>query len=144
MITSMAQADREMAELFRQAWEVEANLPAVYPNSNAGVPKAETWAHWGISYTGGGQRSFGPKGRRKFEKTGSVVITVFSPLGKGSSFGRDKAAIALEAYEGKSTPGGVVFRDCRIETEGEGSVDGSNSAWWATVVLAEFNYFYLR
>jgi len=144
MITTMDQADAEMVELFRQAWVVDAGLPAVYPNSNAGVPKADTWAHWGINYSGGRQTSFGPKGRRKFIKEGSIIITVFSPLGAGSNVGRQKAAIALGAYEGKSTPGGVAFLNCRIETEGEGTVDGSNRAWWATAVVAEFNYYYLR
>lgn len=144
MIVDMVQADSEMVELFRQAWQVTAGLPAIYPNSNAGIPKAETWAHWGIQYTEGGQRSFGPIGRRKFAKLGSVVITVFTPLGAGSNAGREKAQIALEAYEGQKTPGGVSFANCRIESEGEGSVDGGGRTWWATAVVAEFNYTYLR
>lgn len=144
MIETMSQADDEMVELFRQTWQVAAGLPAVYPNTNAGIPKAATWAHWGISYTGGGQLTFGAPGRRKFYQEGAILITVFSPLGVGSRAGREKAAIALSAYEGKRTPGGVVFANCHIETEGEGTVDGNNGVWWATAVVAEFNYEYLR
>lgn len=145
MILTMTQADEEMAALFRQAWEVTAGYPCLWPNSKAaGIDKEKIWAHWSVTYTGGRQLSFGPVGRRKFEKTGSVVIVVFTPYGKGQSNARGIAEIALGAYEGKRTPGGVVFRDVRIDTEGQGQTETGSTGWWATAVVAPFNYETLR
>ena len=145
MIVDAAQADREMAGLFRDVWEVGAGYACQWPNAAAlPINSLAVWAHWSQQYTGGGQRSFGPVGRRKFAKDGAVIIVCFTPLAKGSTLGRQIAQIALGAYEGKKTSGGVTFRNVRIESEGQGQSDGTDRAWWATAVVAEFNYEYLR
>ena len=145
MIANAAQADREMAGLFRDAWEVGAGYVCQWPNAAAvDINSLDTWAHWSQQYTTGRQGSFGPVGRRKFIKEGAVIIVCFTPLAKGSTVGRTIAQVALGAYEGRRTSGGVTFRNVRIESEGQGQADGTDRAWWATAVVAEFNYEYLR
>lgn len=145
MITSMSQADEEMAELFRQAWEVSAGYVCEWPNHKERDHTAdETWARWNIDYVGGGQETMAPKTKRKFSKNGLIYINVFTPLGKGLELARDASEIAVAAYEGEKTPGDVWFRNVRIESEGHGHGSGKNKSWWTTLVVAEFTYEYLR
>jgi len=145
MITTMSQADKEMAELFRQAWEVTAGNTCDWPNMK--VPdhaEDETWARWALDYVFGDQVTMGKTGGRKFQKQGLIYITVYTPLGLGLENARDASQIALFAYEGKRTPGDVWFRRVRIESEGHGQGTGRNKSWWTTLVVAEFTYEHLR
>lgn len=146
MITNMSDADKEMAELFRQAWEVTAGYTCDWPNMK--VPEHEEdeiWARWALDYVAGRQSSLvTPDRTRKFTKTGLIYMTVFSPLGAGLASARDASQVALFAYEGKRTPSDVWFRNVRIDSEGHGRGSGMNKSWWTTVVVAEFIYEHLR
>jgi hypothetical protein len=145
MISDMAQADAEMAELFRQAWEVTGGYKTDWPNAKTEDHAGdEIWARWALDYVAGGQRSMGGGGNRKFAKMGLIYMTVFSPLGFGLGNARAASQIALSAYEGKRTPNDVWFRNVRIDSEGHGQGTGRNKSWWTTVVIAEFTYDYLR
>lgn len=145
MIETMDQADAEMASLFRQAWEVNAGYACDWPNGKS-VDHAEdsTWARWAIDYVGGRQRTFNKPGSRKFEKTGLIYVTVYSPLGAGLEDARKASEIAVATYEGKRTSGDVWFRNVRIESEGHGHGGGRDKSWWTTLVVAEFVYEHLR
>lgn len=145
MITNLSDADEEMAELFRQAWEVEAGYKCDWPNhKSADHQEDETWARWALDYVAGDQTSFGKTGQRKFEKVGLIYIDVFTPLGMGLKNARDAAQVALFAYEGKRTPSDVWFRNVRIDSEGHGRGGGREKSWWTTTVVAEFIYEHLR
>jgi hypothetical protein len=145
MITDMSQADKEMAELFRQAWEVTAGKKCDWPNMKSDKhAEDETWARWALDYVAGRQVTMGKTGGRKFSKQGLVYITVYTPLGGGLANARDASQIALFAYEGQKTPGDVWFRNVRIESEGHGQGTGKNKSWWTTLVVAEFTYEHLR
>lgn len=141
----MAEADKEMAELFRQPWEVTAGYKTDWPNTKTPDHlETETWARWALDYVGGRQSSMGGTDGRKFTKMGLIYVTVFTPLGAGLADARAASQIAVSAYEGKRTPNDVWFRNVRIESEGHGQGTGRNKSWWTTLVVAEFIYDYLR
>ena len=145
MITTMAQADKEMAALFRQAWEVIAGHSCDWPNMKSDEhSETDTWARWALDYVAGDQVAFGSTGSRKFNKQGLIYITVYTPLGAGLADAREASEVAIKAYEGKRTPGDVWFRRVRIESEGHGQGTGRNKSWWTTLVVAEFIYEHLR
>lgn len=145
MITSMSQADKEMAALFRQAWEVEAGNKCDWPNLKSDDHgEADTWARWALDYAYGDQSTLGKAGERKFSKQGLIYVTIYTPLGKGLADARDASEIAIKAYEGKRTPSDVWFRRVRIDSEGHGQGTGRNKSWWTTLVVAEFTYEHLR
>lgn len=145
MITSMSQADKEMAELFRQSWEVTAGYKCDWPNTKApDHEEDEVWARWALDYVGGRQLTMAKIGQRKFDRAGLIYVTVYSPLGGGLASARDASEIAINTYEGKRTPGDVWFRNVRIDSEGHGRGGGGNKSWWTTVVVAEFTYEQLR
>ncbi|SRR6266511_3723214 len=145
MITSLAQADDEMAQLFRIPWEVTASYVCEWPNhKEASHEEDEIWARWNLDYVAGNQVTMGGANRRKFTKMGLIYINVYSPLGGGLAQARDASQIALFAYEGQRTPNDVWFRNVRIESEGHGRGSGKNKSWWTTLVVAEFIYEHLR
>lgn len=145
MIKDMAEADKEMAELFRQKWVVQNQYPCDWPNHKSGeYEEDETWARWSLDYAAGGQSSLSGVGKRKFYKSGLIYVFVFTPLGTGLAKAREDAQIAIDSYEGKRTPGDVWFRNVRIDSEGHGKGGGGNKSWWTTTVVAEFTYDYLR
>lgn len=145
MIKDIAEADEQMAELFRQEWVVKKGYACDWPNMRAGnYDEEQTWARWAVDYVDGRQVTLAaPKGR-KFSKSGLIYVVVFSPLGYGLKKAREDAQVAIDAYEGKRTPGDVWFRNVRIESEGHGRGGGGNKSWWTTTVVAEFTYEYLR
>ena len=141
----MAQADKEMAELFRVAWEETAGYKCDWPNhKSAEHGEEDTWARWALDYFDGRQTTMGKKTERKFMREGLIYITVYSPLGVGLANAREAAEIAINAYEGERTPGDVWFRDVRIESEGHGQGSGKGKSWWTTLVVARFTYEQLR
>lgn len=145
MITNMSDADKEMAELFRQAWEVTAGYTTDWPNTKTvDHDEKDTWARWTLDYISGRQASLGGTTSRKFDKRGLIYVSVFTPLGDGLANARDASQVALFAYEGKRTPSDVWFRNVRIESEGHGQGTGRNKSWWTTLVVAEFIYEHLR
>jgi hypothetical protein len=145
MITSLSEADKQMADLFRQAWEVNKGYMCDWPNQKSGEhAEDDIWARWNLDYVGGGQLTMAKKGQRKFTKQGLIYINVFTPLGGGLAQARDASEVAVFAYEGERTPGDVWFRNVRIESEGHGHGSGKNKSWWTTLVVANFTYDYLR
>lgn len=145
MITSMTQADKEMAELFRVAWVVGKGWDCEWPNQKEQDHSAsDTWARWNLDYVGGNQTTLAGAGKRKFAKQGLIYINVYTPLGKGLASARGPSEVAIAAYEGKRTPNDVWFRNVRIESEGHGHGGGREKSWWTTLVVAEFTYEHLR
>lgn len=145
MISNMAQADKEMADLFRKKWETENSLICDWPNRKvAEHGQDDTWARWSLDYAFSEQSSFGPKGHRKVYKEGIIYINVFTPLGAGLSNARKFAQIAVDAYELQRTPNDVWFRSVQIASEGRGRGSGRDKSWWTTLVTARFQYEYLR
>lgn len=148
-------ASEEIKALFWQYWT--ANAPAVnggevplvvWENAQEGEepPKHRPWARVTVQHAGGGQHSLGETGARRFERTGIASVQVFTPLGKGVTLGHRLTKIALDAFEGKSTPGGVWFRDCRVREVGRTELlDGHKALkvldpWDQTNVVCPFTY----
>ena len=59
---------------------------------------------------------------------------MFVPVGDGLSGARVLGKVVVDAYQGKSTPGGAWFRNVRLQEVGP---DGN---WSQVNVVAEFTY----
>jgi hypothetical protein len=136
-------AKDEMFAALKTLWDAET--PAVYGGAIPtifwdGVPPAQpvataSWAFVTLRHVAGSQVSLSdPAGLRRFEKNGIITVSVFSPLIKGLALGEKLAEIAKKSFEGKSTPGGVWFKNVRIVEV------GPDGPWFMWNVLAEFRY----
>lgn len=93
------------------------------------------WARVAIRHNSGGQKSLAnDRGKKRFTRTGFVVIQLFTNPNDGLVSNDEITAILLSAYEGKTTSGGVFFRNVRSQEVGQ---DG---AWYQTNVFADFEY----
>ena len=119
------EAKDEVLDLFKAHWDAAALVIAlaptvVYDNEEAGT-LTPPWARVSVLMgDGGGQRTLSEPGRRTFERLGVAVVQVFGVKAKGVTTPLRLAKIALDAFEGEKTPGGVWFRNARIVTVGPG------------------------
>lgn len=146
---SIATAVQEMEARFRAAWGNTG--PCDYPNQGFVIPAALSvvWARWRCQHLTGGQGSLSnAQGKRRFNRNGTLFIQVFTPLNASELAAYNTAEIVVGAYEGKTTPSGVWFRNVRIQEINNGvqtgSSDGSNTAWNQKNVLADFLYDQIR
>ena len=98
-------------------------------------PSQEAWVQFVIRHASGRQTSLGGAGSRNFEREGTAIAAIFTPVGKGLSESYDLAKTIADAYEGVTSPNGVWFRNVRIQEIGR---DGE---FHQTQVLIEFEYY---
>lgn len=139
MILNPTQARDEMLTLFRTAWLADAATaaaPIVYwdKSEDEQLPDPNTtpiWCRATIQHAGGGNDSIGNK---IFFRTGTATIQIFTVYGSGLTNNDLAVKVALDAFQGKSTSGGVWFRNVFANEIGQ---DGM---WFQTNVLASFEY----
>lgn len=75
-------------------------------------------------------------GTRRFTRYGIVLIQVHVPIGIRNPLttARKLGKIALDVFEGRSSPGGIWFRNCRLN-----EIDPTDG-WQPVNVVAEFSY----
>lgn len=157
-----SQALDEIAAMLNTAWLANAQAAADMASvplltwSNVALDTrldmASPWARADIRLTGGEQATLGAVGQRRFERTGLLTVQVFIPLGEGVTRGTQLANVALNAFEGKASPGGVWFRQCGIRYVGRNETVGSPDRpdrskpdpWDQTQFLCEFNFQELK
>lgn len=131
---SPEQAYDELLSMFKTGWEVTghaAHFEGLDLEKSVGQdPYARVW----IRHSGGGQVSMGGVGNRMFERRGSIQIEIASPTGNGLSESYQLAKVAADVFEGKSSPGGIWFRNVRWRERGESG--GFNHV----LVTADFIY----
>lgn len=134
-----------MYQMFREEWAansgdiVGGSAPEViYHGVSVDTPPALTlpYARASVKHFTGGQGSLGEVGNRLFNRTGAVFVQVFVPTGIGNylTIALRLGRIALAAFEGRSSPGGIWFRSCRL-TE-----IGPSDGRYQVNVTAEFTY----
>lgn len=138
----MAIAVREMEARFRAAWSPRK---ADYPNQDFTLPPiTDVWARWRCQHATGNQGSLANViGRRKWARGGSIIVQVFTPLNSSELSAYDTAEIVVGAYEGKTTPSGVWFRNVRVQETNKdigGGIAADVSGWIQRNVIADFLY----
>ncbi len=98
------------------------------------------WARVSVQHNVSPQRTFGEPGNRRFERLGIVIVQVFTPMSieQSVTLAEDLGIIARDAFEGRTTPGGVWFRNARLQEV------GPDDPWWQLNVSAEFTYDELK
>lgn len=92
------------------------------------------WASTYIRHGPSRQVTLGPVGARLFERRGTIIMNCFAPIGKGLSESYASATILADAFEGKSSPGGVWFTDVKIKEIGR------EGQFYQVNALADFTY----
>lgn len=145
MTATLTQARDEITALFKAAWDAappSQGLTVLYDDVESDPPTsvAAAWARHSVRHNpvqpGQVTLGRGPDGRRRYRRSGLVLIQLFTPPGDGLSLSDQLATIARSAYQGvATTPGNVIFRAVSVSEVGK-DVGG----WFQTNVTAEFEY----
>ena len=98
------------------------------------APLGKPWADVFVRHATGGQRSIGLGARRRQTHTGLLTVRVFTPSSDGRALSDAVSYAIIQAFVGKTTTGGVWFRNERISEVGR---DGDS---FRVDVLIEFEY----
>lgn len=131
---TQAEAAGEMQAMVWAVWEPTGNEMHWESVRDERSADESPWASTFIRHGPSRQVTFGPVGSRIFEREGTVMMNTFAPIGKGLSESYAMAKILADAFEGKSSPGGVWFKNVRINEIGR---EGQFMQFSA---LADFTY----
>lgn len=141
MSVTFAQARDQILALGTTAWQAHNDYPLLFDDSaSEEIPKTSTpWARMTIRHESGEQDTLSnPLGNKLFSRRGVLIVQLFTPRGKGLQSADTLAKVFMDAYEGKSTSGGVWFRNARYREIGP---DGN---WYQTNVTLDFEYTELK
>lgn len=148
MTTTYSEARNQINELFAAAWKANTAAIAGYvPNIEwQGVQprdkpeSSKYWARVSVQSVFEEQTTLstceGRPGQKRYTASGLVFVQLFCPKSIIGSFetGGKLAQVAKKAFRGKTTPGKVWFRNCRInELEPE-------ALFYRFNVVTEFEY----
>jgi len=135
MSLTYQEARDEIFALFKTAWDT-TGYPAHYQDVRKQRAKDDDpWAVVTLQHSAGFQATLsGAQGARTFARLGFVTVQIFTPNGKGLQEAYDLSKVVSDAFEGASTPGGVWFRNVRLNEVGR---DGK---FHQINVVAEFRY----
>ena len=138
MSLTFEQATDEILDLFHAAWD--SSIPVHHEEVRKQRSKDENaWATTQIRHAAGRQTTLASaNGSSRFAREGLLTIQIFAPGGKGLQDAYALAKVAVDAYEGSATPGGVWFRNVRLNEVGR---DGK---FFQVNVLVEFLYDELK
>lgn len=121
-------ASDEMYALFFEAWKAGAaefndgEVPVVkwpYKFDGKGNPVDSVWARVSRQTVREGQAALvnGENGGRVYTSDGLLFVQIFAPLNDAKAGWRllKLAMLARDSFRGQSTPGGVWFRNMRIQ-----------------------------
>lgn len=122
-----------MCATFLTAWE-PLGYPAVWTDVASTIPETEkVWARVVIRHANGGQGSLaGDTGVKRWERTGTLFVQVFAPVGDGTLAGYDAAQAVVNAFQ--SARDCVWYRNIRINEV------GADGAFEQINVLVDFSY----
>lgn len=133
MSLSFTAARDEILTLFKTAWDAQATAPPLYywDTEQSDPVNDDTWARITVRHNIGANDAIS---NRIFRREGTITVQIFTRFGEGLVNADATAKVAVDAFQGKSTPGGVWFRNVRYTEIGQ---DGD---WFQTQVLADFEY----
>lgn len=137
MTATIAEARDQMNKLVRDAWiaagRTDANIR--YDDSTASNPaNDQTWIRITVRHNNGRQANLAGEGKRRWARTGTLFVQLFTPINDGLKDADVATKVLQDAIEGKTTSGGVWFRNVRVNE------NGKREKQYNVTVLADFTY----
>jgi len=132
MSLDIASARDAILELFTTAWNAQTNpTPLFYWDKPHDPPQDGEYARITVRHNLGFD---GAIGGTCFTRQGIITVQIFTKFGEGLSRSDVLTKVALDAFQGKSTCGGVWFRNVRPNEVGQ------NGDFFQVNVIADFEY----
>lgn len=131
-MTSIMQAKEAIAKVWADNW----STPFQFENESF-TPPQTAWARLVVRHSVSAQETLGGTGNRRFERTGSTLIQIFTPTNQGTAEGETLAVQARELFEGKTLVDHPVHFGAVTISEDGVTPDGE---WMQHTVSAPFRY----
>ena len=138
MSLTFEQAQDEMLTLLKAAWDPTGHKMFYEGIRDQRETDTSSWAQCAIRHAAGRQDTLGGVGQRSFLRRGVLVVTIHTLSTSGLSEAYALSKVVVDAFEGVASPGGVWFRNVRINELGR---DGTFNM---TNVVVEFEYYELK
>lgn len=141
MTATREQARDQISQTLVTVWPVDTDTGALFFDDLPGATPAadKVWARLTIRHNEGGQATLTDQSAKKrYRRTGVVTVQLFTPNGGGLSKADKYVKIILDAFEGKTSSGGVWFRNGRAREV------GADGEFFQTNVLIDFEYDELK
>lgn len=151
MTATVEQARDQIHTRFRTAWLADTNTQNYFvkyedvaqgDRPEKAATKPAPWARFTLRHNpgAGGQATLsGDTGQRRYRRFGTITINLFAPKGDGLKIlDQEMIPVAMQAFEGQTTAGGVIFRNVRPAEVGP---DGD---YFQANVLVDFEYDEVR
>lgn len=129
-MTEISDARESIYQAFKDAW---GTTTPYYFDNEVAERQEVNWVRLVVRHNQAEQETLGPVGARKFERSGSVIVQVFTVLDKGTTDGDTLVEAVRDVFEGK-TIGNVRFNGVIVREI------GSDDLWFQYNVEAPFNY----
>jgi hypothetical protein len=134
---TVEQARDQINTLIKAA--MDANAPStviVWDDQKAPAALGNSpWVRVSVRHNSGGQSTISRvNGKSRYSRSGTVYVNLFAQPGDGLRTIDPLTKIALDAFEGKTTPGQIWFTKARVRELGV--VEG----WYQVNVLVNFSY----
>lgn len=137
-MTTHVECVESILETWDAAWDAAA-CP-YYADSEQGDPAGTNptstpWARILVREERSAQETLGGVGARTFERSGTVIVQIFTPLSTGTASGAALAIAARTILEGKSLSSGVWLFSGPVESL------GSDGSYWQHQLRIPFRYY---
>ena len=137
MSLTYSEAQDEILALFKTAWDAGGGgVTVIWADNDVEPPEDDPWVHIRLEHVPGMQGSLtGGLGTTRWSRLGLVSVDIRTLSGRGLLQNTQLGMVAADAFEGKTTPGGVWFRNVRYS-----EAPGRDGKWQQGNVVAEFTY----
>lgn len=133
-MTGYVEADEAMAQLFNDIWTPSGH-PYALGNEKFAPPDESPWARMVTRINAATQSTLGRPGSRKFDRFGSVLVQVFTPVGDGTRDSTELVQLVVDGFEGARISGSTIcFNDVIPRAV------GPTDKWYQVTIEAEFRY----
>lgn len=137
-MTDYATANEAFAQRFSDVWTPTGH-PFALGNEKFEAPDDGPWARMVVRHSAAPQSTLGTVGNRQFERLGSLLIQVFTPLRVGTRLSSELVQTIVNGFEGARIAGtSVCFNDI-IPRE-----VGPSDKWYQVTIEATFRYTDIR
>ncbi len=141
-MTDYPTANEAFAQRFSDVW-TPTTFPFALENEKFTPPSVDSptpWARMVVRHNAGTQDSLGPAGNRRFDRLGSLLVQVFTPLQEGTRQSKELTQTVIEGFEGTSITGTTICFNDVIARE----VGSSDDVWYMAVIEITFRYTEIR
>ncbi len=135
--STLNEAREAIYETFNTAWAAQTDL--TFDSEKFTPPEDASWVRLSVRHNASTQETLGAVGNRKFLRSASCFIQIFTAIDEGVATADGLVETARAVFEGTSISGTTIrFNDVIVREEGR------DKSWFQFVIEATFLYNELK